>query len=155
MFVSSLAKNKNTNIMDSQTKSITVKSTINAPVDKVWKAWTTPEDIMQWNSASDDWHTPHATNDLRTGGSFTSRMEAKDGSFGFDFGGTYTLVDEHKTIEYVMSDGRKVSITFEGDTGHTVVTETFDPEETNPLDMQRDGWQAILNNFKNYVERQQ
>ena len=140
--------------MESPKKSITIRTTINAPVDKVWKAWTTPDDIIKWNSASDDWHTPRATNDLRVGGSFTSRMESKDGSMGFDFGGTYLAVDEHKTIEYIMSDDRKVKVTFEGDQNQTNVTETFDAEETNPLEMQRDGWQSILNNFKSYVEGQ-
>ncbi len=131
---------------------ITIETSINAPIDTVWNCWTQPDCIMQWNAASDDWHTPSATNDLREGGSFTSRMEAKDGSVGFDFGGTYTKVIEHKEIAYTMSDGRKVSIAFDGHGHHTHVTETFDPESENPIDMQRDGWQSILDNFKDHVE---
>lgn len=132
--------------------SITVEATINAPVEKVWKLWTTPEHIINWNSASPDWHTPKAENDLRVGGKFSSRMEAKDGSFGFDFGGDYTKVDENKMIEYVMGDGRKVQVLFasEGDT--TKVTEIFDAETQNSVELQRSGWQAILDNFKKYVE---
>jgi uncharacterized protein YndB with AHSA1/START domain len=131
---------------------ITVSARINAPIEKVWKLWSTPEDIMRWNSASEDWHTPSATNDLRTGGTFSSRMEAKDGSFGFDFGGTYDEVREHELIAYTMGDGRKVSVRFENDGQQTTVTETFDAEGTNPIEMQKNGWQAILDNFKRYVE---
>lgn len=136
------------------TTPITVEATINAPLGKVWNYWTEPEHIMQWNAASDDWHTPSATNDLREGGSFTARMEAKDKSFGFDFGGTYTKVLEQKQIDYVMSDGRKVSISFEEHDGHTHVSETFDPESENPPEMQRQGWQSIMDNFKKYTEGQ-
>ncbi len=131
---------------------ITVEADINAPVATVWNAWTDPKDIMQWNAASPDWHTPTATNDLREGGTFASRMEAKDGSMGFDFGGTYTKVVEHKQIDYTMGDGRKVSILFEQKDGHTRLRESFDAETENPEDMQRGGWQSILNNFKQYVE---
>jgi uncharacterized protein YndB with AHSA1/START domain len=132
--------------------SITVVTTVNAPIEKVWSCWGTPEDIMQWNAASDDWHTPRSENDLRTGGKFSARMEAKDGSFGFDFGGVYDKVKEHELIEYKMEDGRKVRISFESNGGATTVTETFDMEQTNSREMQQGGWQAILDNFKKYVE---
>ena len=131
---------------------ITVTNTINAPVKMVWEYWTKPEYITQWNNASDDWHTPRAENDLRTGGKFTSRMEAKDGSMGFDFGGVYDAVKENEYIEYTMEDGRKVNVRFTSKGDQTEVVESFDAEETNSIDMQRDGWQAILNNFKRYVE---
>src|SRR5687767_1270200 len=133
-------------------KRITVESTIDAPIEKVWKAWTTPEDIQRWNNANDDWHTPHAENDLRTGGKFLARMEAKDGSFGFDFGGTYDEVIPHKRIAYTMGDGRQVSVSFDGIDGKTKVIETFDAEDQNSIELQRNGWQAILDNFKKYTE---
>ena len=132
--------------------SITVETTIKAPVHKVWKCWTTPEDITQWNSASDDWYTPRAENDLRKGGKFSSRMESKDGSMGFDFEGIYDEVKPNELIEYTIGDGRKVKVVFESDRDETKVTETFDAENTNPEEMQRSGWQAILDNFKKYVE---
>ncbi len=131
---------------------ITVESNINAPVEKVWKTWNAPEDIVKWCSASDDWHTPRAENDPRTGGKFFSRMEAKDGSFGFDFGGIYDLVKPHELIEYTMGDGRQVSIRFSTDGKTTKIVETFDAEELNPVEMQQSGWQAILDNFKKYTE---
>jgi len=132
---------------------ITIQTLINAPLEKVWNAWNTPEDIMKWNSASDDWHTPSSTVDLRVGGKFTSRMEAKDGSVGFDFEGTYEELKPQELIAYSMSDGRKVRITFtkKSETA-TEVVESFDPENENPEEMQRAGWQAILDNFKKYVE---
>ncbi|WP_316794427.1 SRPBCC family protein [Pedobacter frigoris] len=131
---------------------ITVENTVNAPVAKVWEAWTNPEHITKWSFASDDWHTPYADNDIRTGGKFKSTMAAKDGSMSFDFEGVYSNVEEHKLIEYAMADGRKVKITFtdEGDT--TKVVESFDAENTNPIEMQQGGWQAILDNFKKYTE---
>ncbi len=132
--------------------TITVETTVNAPVNTVWDFWNTPEHIMKWNSASDDWHTPRAESDLREGGTFSSRMEAKDGSMGFDFGGTYTKVLPNKQLAYVMGDGRKVSVDFQEQDGKTHITETFDAETENPIDMQRDGWQSILNNFKKYTE---
>ena len=135
------------------TSAITVNSIINAPVSKVWDYWTRPEHITQWGNASDDWHTTHAENDLMIGGKFLSRMEAKDGSFGFDFGGVYDEVDTHKKIAYTMGDGRKVSILFTDNNGQTEVNETFDPESENPAEMQQQGWQAILNNFKKYTEK--
>lgn len=132
--------------------SITVETTVNAPIEKVWNYWSAPEHIMQWNSASEDWHTPKAENDLRTGGSFSSRMEAKDGSFGFDFGGIYDEVIDHQLIAYTMGDGRGVRITFTDNGDSTHISETFDPEDENPREMQRAGWQAIMDNFKRYTE---
>lgn len=133
-------------------ETITVQNTVNAPIEKVWKYWTMPEHITQWNSASDDWHTPRAENDLRTGGKFLARMEAKDGSFGFDFGGVYDDVRKHERIAYTIGDGRKVTVTFLPTGDKTTVTETFEAESTNPIEMQRGGWQAILDNFKKYTE---
>lgn len=135
------------------TKKVTVEATVQAPVEKVWKYWSEPDHIKKWNSASDDWHTPVAENDLRVGGTFRSRMEAKDGSFGFDFGGTYDEVKEHEVIAYTLGDGRKVQITFKGQGNETQITETFDAEATNPIEMQQQGWQAILDNFKKYAEQ--
>ena len=134
--------------------SITVETQVNLPAEKTWKYWTQPEHIMQWNTPSPDWYTPRATSDLKKGGEFLSRMEAKDGSAGFDFKGIFTTVIPKKTLAYEMSDGRKVLVTFEEHDGGTFVSETFDPENENPLEMQRDGWQAILNNFKKYAEAQ-
>ncbi len=132
---------------------ITVQATINAPIEIVWQMWTLPEHITQWCFASDDWHCPAATNDPRTGGKFSTTMAAKDGSFGFDFGGVYDKVIDNKLIEYSLGDGRKVSITFTSNKDdQTTVTETFDPENENPIEMQRGGWQAIMDNFKKHVE---
>lgn len=131
---------------------VTIETTVEAPVDKVWDTWTQPEHITKWNAASEDWHTPSATNDLRTGGSFTSRMEAKDGSVGFDFGGTYDEVVPHKVIRYTMEDGRQVSIQFDTQGDTTKIVETFDAESQNSVEMQRSGWQLILDNFKRYTE---
>ena len=132
--------------------NITVEATVNAPVEKVWKLWSGPEHITKWANASDDWHTTRAENDLREGGKFLSRMEAKDGSFGFDFGGVYDAVKTNQLIEYTMGDGRKVTIQFTGKGNETKVVETFEAESTNPVEMQRGGWQAILDNFKKYTE---
>lgn len=134
---------------------ITVTAAINAPVAKVWQLWTEPAHITQWNSASPDWHTPRAENDLREGGAFSSRMEAKDGSMGFDFGGIYSKVELAKEIAYAMSDGRKVQVLFEAKGDQTIVTEHFDPETENPAELQQAGWQSILDNFKAYVEGHQ
>jgi len=131
---------------------ITVATTIQAPVEKVWQFWIEPQHIIQWNAASNDWHTPRAENDLRVDGKFLSRMEAKDGSWGFDFTGTYSTIQEHQKIGYVLEDGRKVQILFSGKDNETTVTEVFDAENTHSIDMQQTGWQAILDNFKNYVE---
>jgi len=131
---------------------ITVEATVNAPVEKVWECWGNPQHITQWCNASDDWHAPRAENDLRTGGKFSTRMEAKDGSFGFDFGGQYDEVKTNELITYTMDDGRKVKINFTslGDT--TKVVESFDAEDENPVEMQQGGWQSILDNFKKYTE---
>jgi uncharacterized protein YndB with AHSA1/START domain len=134
-------------------KKIKVETTVQAPVEKVWEYWTEPTHIKKWNNASEDWHTPIAENDLRSGGKFLSRMEAKDGSFGFDFGGTYDEVKLHEVIAYTMEDGRQVKITFKGRENETEVIETFDAEATNPIEMQQQGWQAILDNFKKYAEQ--
>lgn len=131
---------------------ITVETVVNAPLTTVWDAWNSPADIQQWNSAHESWHTTHSTVDLREGGTFTARMEARDGSEGFDFGGTYTRVVPQKSIEYRMSDGREVQVDFEERAGGVVVTETFDAETQNPPEMQREGWQSILDNFRRHVE---
>lgn len=133
-------------------QSVTISTIINAPIDEVWARWTQPEHVTQWTFASDDWESPTASNDLRVGGAFTTRMQAKDGSFGFDFGGTYTAVEEPTHIAYDMADGRHVDVCFELVDGGVRVTETFDLETENSADMQRAGWQAILENFKKYVE---
>lgn len=136
----------------SQKPAITVTATINAPVDRVWNCWTDPAKIIQWNYASDDWHCPQSTNDLRVGGRFTCRMEAKDGSMGFDFGGVYDKVVPLQYIEYTLDDGRKVSVRFESSGSNTRVEETFEAESLNPPEMQKSGWQAILDHFKRYAE---
>ncbi len=135
----------------SKTK-VTVEADIHAPLETVWKLWSTPEHIMKWNNASPDWHTPHAENDLKPGGKFTSRMEAKDGSFGFDFGGVYDEVIPDAVIAYTMGDGRKARVLFTAKGNETNVSETFEAEAVNPVEMQKSGWQAILNNFKKYAE---
>ena len=133
-------------------QNITVQSTINAPIEKVWDLWGGPEHITKWNSPSPDWHTPFAENDLRTGGKFLSRMEAKDGSFGFDFAGVYDEVKKHERIAYTMDDNRKAVIDFTPAGNQTNVVINFDAENENPIEMQRAGWQAILDSFKNYAE---
>lgn len=139
--------------MDTNQKmQITVETTVNAPVEKVWDYWTGPRHITQWNNASDDWHTPRAENDLRVGGKFVARMEARDGSMGFDFGGEYTQVKEHVLIESILGDGRRVRVNFSPADKGTRVVETFEAEDTHPIEMQRGGWQAILDNFKKYTE---
>lgn len=132
---------------------IEICAVIAALPETVWTCWTEPSQITQWNFASDDWCCPSAENDLTTGGRFKSRMEARDGSSGFDFEGVYDEVLPLKTLSYTMSDGRKSTTTFEAQGDTTKVTTVFDAEEENSVDMQRDGWQAILNNFKKHVER--
>lgn len=129
---------------------VTVEAVINNSIENVWSFWTEPKHIVKWNSASEDWHTPIAENDLRVGGKFLSRMEAKDGSFGFDLIGTYTEVKLHELIAYVLEDGRRVEISFIPQENKTQIIEQFEAEEMNPVDLQKQGWQAILNNFKNY-----
>jgi uncharacterized protein YndB with AHSA1/START domain len=130
---------------------ITIERLVHAPVEAVWRAWTTPEDIEQWNAASDDWHTTKASVDLRVGGSFSSRMEAKDGSMGFDFAGTYTKVVKHQRIECSFGD-RALVVEFEAGADGVIVRETFDAESTHTVERQRQGWQAILDRFARHVE---
>lgn len=132
-------------------QTITVQTNVSAPIEEVWKAYTTPEDIKQWNAASDDWHTPSATVDLREGGVFSSRMEAKDGSMGFDFAGTYTKIETQKLIEYEFG-GRHAKVEFTPAQDGVRVGVTFEAEAENSLEQQRVGWQAILDNFKRHVE---
>jgi len=134
-------------------RRITVQTTVKAPVEKVWKYWNEPEHIVQWSFASDDWHAPSATNDLRPGGRLIVRMEAKDGSAGFDFGGTYDVVIEHKEIAFTLDDGRKVDVVFTAQGSETSIVETFDAESSFPVEFQQAGWQAILDNFKRHVEQ--
>jgi uncharacterized protein YndB with AHSA1/START domain len=131
---------------------ITIEAAVKAPIEKAWKLWTAPEHITKWNSASDDWHTPRAENDLRAGGKFLSRMEAKDGSFGFDFWGVYDEVIANERIAYTMGDGRKAEIAFSEENNETQMTVIFEAENENPIEMQQGGWQAILNSFKKYTE---
>lgn len=131
---------------------ISIQADINAPVEKVWEMYTAPEHVVNWNNASPDWHSPKADNDLKVGGKFLYRMEAKDGSYGFDFSGVYTLVQENSAIEYTMGDDRKVKIAFDGDDTKTKVSLVFEAESENSVEMQKNGWQSILDNFKKYVE---
>jgi uncharacterized protein YndB with AHSA1/START domain len=139
--------------MENATKEIiTIQAQIYAPIQKVWECWTGSNHIVHWNYASNDWHTPDAKNDLRVGGRFVSRMEAKDGSMGFDFGGKYISIELNKHIESVLDDDRMVRVSFEEKGDEILVTETFEAEQENTIELQRMGWQAILNNFKNYTE---
>lgn len=139
--------------MDTIAKTmITIQCAINAPLGKVWKLWTTPADIIKWNQASDDWHTTRAENDLRAGGKFNSRMEAKDGSMGFDFRGVYDTIKTNELIESTLGDGRKVKVTFVNKGTTTNVIETFEAEGTNSIELQKSGWQSILNNFKKFAD---
>lgn len=140
--------------MDTKEKmNITVETIVNAPVEKVWEAWTAPEHITQWCAASDDWHAPFAENDVRVNGKFKTVMAARDGSVSFDFEGVYSRVEPQKVIAYSIVDGRKVEIHFTPLGNATSVVETFEAEQTNSLEMQRGGWQAILDSFKAHVER--
>lgn len=131
---------------------VTIEAVVNAPVEKVWELWNNPKHVTQWNTPSPDWHTPNAENDLRVGGTFLYRMEAKDGSFGFDFAGTYDDVTPNKRLAYTIGDGRKVEVLFDSEGNPTKITSTFEAENQNPVEMQRGGWQAILDNFKQYAE---
>lgn len=131
---------------------ITIQASIKAPAEKVWNIWTSPADIVKWSTPSPDWHTTRATHDLQPGGAFNYRMEAKDGSFGFDFGGVFDVLKKNELIEYTIGDGRKVVIHFTTKGDVTEVVQTFEAESENPVEMQRAGWQAILDSFKNYVE---
>lgn len=134
---------------------ITVETTINAPLNKVWDCWTLPQHITQWNAASDDWHCPKVENDLKEGSKFSFTMASKDGKMSFDFEGVYTAIVIGKTIAYTMSDQREAVVTFSNVDNQTKITEVFEAENMNPIEMQQMGWQAILNNFKRYVEQQQ
>ncbi|MCX6155358.1 MAG: SRPBCC family protein [Candidatus Kapabacteria bacterium] len=131
---------------------ITVTASVNAPIDKVWEFWTGTEHICRWNNASNDWHTTRAENNLQVGGKFLSRMEAKDGSMGFDFEGTYDAVKTNELIEYSIIGGRKVIIKFSFENNQTTIIETFEAEAINSVELQKNGWQSILNNFKSYSE---
>ena len=131
---------------------ITVERLIKADIAAVWKAWNNPDDIVRWNAASEDWHTTKATVDLREGGKFSARMEARDGSVGFDFEGVYSRIIPEKSLAYRMEDGREVSVDFKPERDGILVRETFDSESENPPEMQRAGWQAILDSFARHVE---
>jgi len=131
---------------------IVISATIKSPVDRVWDLWTKPSHIINWNFASAYWHTTHAETDLRKGGRFLSRMEAKDGSFGFDFSGEFTKIELNKCIHYTLDDERVVEILFTSEGNNTTITETFEAEQENSIELQKTGWQAILDNFKNYAE---
>lgn len=133
---------------------ITVEAIVKAPVENVWRYWTDPKSIKKWNAASDDWHTPFAENDLKVGGRFLSRMEAKNGSYGFDFSGSYDDVKTKEAIAYTLDDGRKVGIDFVSNGDETRIIERFEAETENSLELQQQGWQAILNNFKKYAENE-
>ena len=132
---------------------ITVSTSINENLEKVWDFWNNPKHIVHWYFAGDDWHCPKAENDLQVDGKFKYRMEAKDSSMGFDFEAVYTKITDFKLIEYIMSDNRKVIISFEKLENSILITEKFDAENENPIEMQQQGWQMILNNFKEYVEK--
>jgi uncharacterized protein YndB with AHSA1/START domain len=139
--------------METKDKTIiTVETTIKSPIEKIWEFWNEPKHITNWCNASDDWHAPHAENDLRVGGKFKTTMAAKDGSFSFDFEGVYTAIQEHQLIEYTIADGRKVQVAFLTQGNETKVVETFEAESVHPQEVQKGGWQAILNNFKKYTE---
>ncbi|RED21963.1 uncharacterized protein YndB with AHSA1/START domain [Flavobacterium cutihirudinis] len=131
---------------------ITVQTTVKNTIDKVWEFWNKPEHITKWAFASPEWHAPRAENDLKEGGKFSTTMAAKDGSMSFDFGGEYTLVKQNEAINYTMGDGRKTEIIFKESPEGVEIIESFDPESQNPVEMQQAGWQAILDNFKNYAE---
>lgn len=131
---------------------IAIETKVKSPVSRVWEYWSNPEHVTKWCAASEDWHAPRATNDLKTGGKFMTRMEAKDGSFGFDFAGVYDAVVEHELIEYTLEDERRVITEFGSIGDETQVKQKFDPESENSEEMQRDGWQSILDSFKKYVE---
>ena len=134
-------------------KLITVKTTIKAPLTKVWEYWTKEDHVKNWNFTSADWHCPNANNNLKVGGEFHYLMSAKDNSFSFDFWGTYQTIENEKLIDIILGDGRSMKVTFEVIASGTIVTEQFEPEQENPEDMQQAGWQMILENFKKYVEQ--
>jgi uncharacterized protein YndB with AHSA1/START domain len=138
--------------METNTTTIQIQQTIHAPVEKVWEYFSKPEHITQWNNASEDWFTPRAQNDLREGGTFVYRMESREGKYGFDFGGTYNKVVENKSLEYTIGDGRKVIVNFIPEGNATRIEESFEAENQHPVEMQQEGWQSILDNFKKYTE---
>ena len=138
--------------METIKKSIDVEVTVNASVVKVWKYYTEPKHILNWNTASEDWHTTKSENDLKVGGKFLSRMEAKDGSFGFDFEGLYDEVKTNELIAYTLNDGRKAKIAFTSVNDSTIIDVVFEAENQNSTELQQNGWQAILNSFMNYTE---
>jgi uncharacterized protein YndB with AHSA1/START domain len=145
---------KNKQSMETLEKTnVRVETTINAPIEKVWALWTDPRHVMHWNNASDDWCTSYAENDLSIGGKFVYRMEARDNTAGFDFSGEYTRIEPLKVIEYKLDDERKVEVHFHQTGSRTTVTEVFGTETTNPVNVQKKGWQAILDNFRDYVEK--
>lgn len=131
---------------------LTISASINAPIARVWESWNEPKHIVNWAFASDEWHAPSSENDLREGGAFKTVMAAKDGSMAFDFHGTYDVVETHKHISYTLGDGRKVQTYFTNSEDGVFITQSFEAEDMNPLEMQQGGWQAILNNFKQYTE---
>ena len=133
---------------------ITVETTVPVSPELAWEYWTNPRHITQWNQASEDWHTPRAENDLRVGGAFTSRMESKDGKFGFDFGGVYDAVEPHRLLASTLGDGRTVQVLFEPVPAGTRIVETFEAEGENSVELQRTGWQAILDSYRRYVAKQ-
>lgn len=137
---------------ENEKTKITIEAVVNAPIEKVWKYWNDPVAITKWNSAHPSWHCPTAENDLRVGGKISSRMEAVDGSAGFEFWGIYTEIKSHELIEYTLGDDRTVKINFSSDGSSTKIVETFEAESENPIEMQKGGWQAILDNFKKYTE---
>ena len=131
---------------------LTVSTVINKNIKTVWNSFNNPEHIVQWNFAHESWRCPASNNDLKVGGKFNHRIEAKDGSFGFNFEGEYTLVNEYNQMNYLLADDRMVSITFKEEGTQTIITEVFETEKENPIELQQSGWQAILNNFKAYTE---
>lgn len=131
---------------------ITVQTKVQAPLDKIWSFWTVPKHITKWNSASEDWHTPYADNDLKVGGKFKYTMASQDGTMSFDFIGTYSVIQDKRTIAYTIEDGREVIVVFEEQEDGVIIRESFDPELMNPEELQQQGWQTILDNFKKYVE---
>jgi uncharacterized protein YndB with AHSA1/START domain len=135
------------------TSKITVQATVDTNTKKAWDCYTNPQHITKWNFASDDWHCPTATNDMQVGGKYSARMEAKDGSFGFDFEAVYNEVKTGENFIYTMPDGRQVDVNFKDAGNKTDITVTFDAENENPVEMQKGGWQAILDNFKKYTEQ--
>ena len=151
-YINKIIKTKTLTMETKEKTVITIETTVNAPVEKVWEYWNNPEHVTKWNQASEDWHSPRGQNDLRVGGSFSYRMEAKDGSFGFDFGGIYDVVAEYAYIEYTMGDDRKVKVTFTPDGDTTNIVESFEAEDENSHELQRGGWQSILDSFKKYTE---